>query len=573
MDSTSLRYGSVCSGIESASVAWGPLGLVPAWFAEIEPFPCSVLSNHWPHVPNLGDMTLIAAGIRAGEIEAPDILVGGTPCQSWSIAGKGKGKDDPRGMLTFEFINIIEAAKPKFVVWENVPGIVSNDGGKHFAEFMDAIAGLGYTVNADILDAQFFGVAQRRRRVFLVCQRADILMKKKNVTSLNTGIIAVLGILRSILAVHQAGLGKKRVLLDVKCESASVGLRRKIACFLAHGEQNYLPWLNSLAESFQSVAQEQEFLGSTLGHTTKMGGNSKPTEATLFQDLFQGLTDEKQESSLNTMLSWKSELEELFCLVRSSTTSIQLKMTTDQKIYTYAKMLLSIGRYIAQSSHCSQTSFKAASSFLTLSKEFIDYARQTNKKLSGGERVFRFWDDFIREAEHSNNLVTDFGARTNSEEILFEFEGVRRDIAPCQQQGENITAGTLRGSDGGSDVDHAMAAHLQPTFCMATGQGGAEISEGGAPTLTCNHEAPIVVHGTDWNGGKMLSGAIAVRRLMPVEGERLQGFPDSHTDVPHKGKPASDTARYKAIGNSKAVPVIRWIGRRIQQALIAIARQ
>ena len=129
-----IRFGSVCSGIEAASIAFAPLGWRAAWLAEIEPFPSAVLAHHYPDVPNLGDMTLLPDLIRAGQVEAPDILCGGTPCQSWSVAGKRGGADDPRGQLTFSFLEIAAVAKPRFIVWENVPGILSADKGRSFCQ-------------------------------------------------------------------------------------------------------------------------------------------------------------------------------------------------------------------------------------------------------------------------------------------------------------------------------------------------------------------------------------------------------------------------------------------------------
>ena len=191
-----MKYGSVCSGIEAASKAWEPLGWKPSWFSEIEPFPSAVLAHHGPEVTNLGDMTKIADAVRAGEVEAPDVLVGGTPCQAFSIAGLREGLSDDRGQLTLSYVELANAIDAKrrergepesIIVWENVPGVLSSKDNA-FGCFLAGLAGEscelqpagGKWTHAGcvsgpkrviawrVLDAQFFGVAQRRRRVFVV---------------------------------------------------------------------------------------------------------------------------------------------------------------------------------------------------------------------------------------------------------------------------------------------------------------------------------------------------------------------------------------------------------------------
>ena len=160
-----MKYLSVCSGIEAATVAWHPFGWQPVGFSEIEKFPSEVLAHHYPYVPNFGDMTKF----QEWQInESVDLLVGGTPCQSFSVAGLRKGLADPRGNLMLTFLGIAGRYKPKWIVWENVPGVLSSNGGRDFGTFLTALGELGYGWAYRILDAQWFGVAQRRRRVFVV---------------------------------------------------------------------------------------------------------------------------------------------------------------------------------------------------------------------------------------------------------------------------------------------------------------------------------------------------------------------------------------------------------------------
>jgi len=164
-----MRYLSVCSGIEAASVAWHTLGWQPVAFSEIEKFPSQVLAHHYPDVPNLGDMTKF----QEWPDESIDLLIGGTPCQSFSVAGLRRGMADPRGNLALTYLAIADRYKPRWIVWENVPGVLSSAGGRDFGSFLGALAQLGYGFAYRVLDAQFFGVAQRRRRVFVVGYLGD----------------------------------------------------------------------------------------------------------------------------------------------------------------------------------------------------------------------------------------------------------------------------------------------------------------------------------------------------------------------------------------------------------------
>ena len=179
-----MRYLSVCSGIEAATSAWHHLGWEPVAFSEIEPFPSAVLQHHYPNVPNWGDMTQYKNWPDA----TIDLLVGGTPCQSFSVAGLRKGLEDPRGNLMLTFLGIADRYRPKYIVWENVPGVLSSNGGKDFGSFLGALGELGYGWAYRVLDAQWFGVAQRRRRVFVVgClgdqrRAAEVLFESESVS-------------------------------------------------------------------------------------------------------------------------------------------------------------------------------------------------------------------------------------------------------------------------------------------------------------------------------------------------------------------------------------------------------
>jgi DNA (cytosine-5)-methyltransferase 1 len=159
-----MRYLSVCSGIEAATAAGHPLGWTPVAFSEIDPFASAVLAHHYPQTPNWGDMT----NYRSWPYDDIDTLVGGTPCQSFSVAGLRKALDDPRGNLALVYLGIAAFFRPQWIVWENVRGVLSSNRGRDFGAFLGALGQLGYGWAYRVLDAQYYGVAQRRRRVFVV---------------------------------------------------------------------------------------------------------------------------------------------------------------------------------------------------------------------------------------------------------------------------------------------------------------------------------------------------------------------------------------------------------------------
>lgn len=172
-----MKYASVCSGVEAASLAWMPLGWEPVWFSEIEPFPCEVLAQRFPGVPNLGDMTKIEGEKYRGTI---DIIVGGTPCQGFSLAGKKGGIKDPRSGLCLAYCRLLKTVRPRWFVWENVPGVFNTNGGEDFKAFLREIDEIGYSCAWRVLDAQYVrvdgyprAVPQRRRRVFVVGYLGD----------------------------------------------------------------------------------------------------------------------------------------------------------------------------------------------------------------------------------------------------------------------------------------------------------------------------------------------------------------------------------------------------------------
>ncbi|EBI9414808.1 DNA (cytosine-5-)-methyltransferase [Salmonella enterica] len=449
-----MRYGSVCSGIEAASVAWEPLGWQPAWFAEIEAFPSAVLATHWPDVTNLGDMTGIAAAVHAGDVEAPDVLVGGTPCQAFSIAGLRNGLADKRGQLSLSYVELANAIDDKrrergeeeaIIVWENVPGVLSSKDNA-FGCFIGALAGEscelqpagGKWTNAGcvygpsrivawrVLDAQFFGVAQRRRRVFVV-------------------------------ASARKGFDPAEVLFELDSVRRDSAPRREtqkaVAALTARGVGT------CGADDNQAQA----------GHLIAFGGGNTAGHI----DVATACT------AHGIRLDFDTE-------------TFAVHGTQDPD--TNCELAHTLGRNNGQENACIAFSYK------------------------------------------------DNGADATS------------DLSPT------IRAGNHDKSHANSGQPPAIA------FAFKAGQGakagGIGYAEEQSPTLTSassgTNLAPAVMHG------------VAVRRLTPIECERLQGFPDNHPLISWRGKDAADCPdgqRYKAIGNSMAVPVMRWIGERIAEAL------
>ena len=248
-----MKYLSVCSGIEAATVAWHSLGWQSVGFSEIEPFPSAVLAHHYPHVPNFGDMTKFQEwSLNAGAI---DLLVGGTPCQSFSVAGLRQGLKDPRGNLMLTYLAIAARLRPRWVVWENVPGVLSSNGGQDFGSFLSGLGQLGYGFAYRVLDAQWCrthghprAVPQRRRRVFVVGCLGDATAAAKVLFE------------RESVQRHskKSGASREEIASDVK---GSIGT----GCFTSH---NVAPCLEttsndySRADGFTMVAQP---IANTLG--------------------------------------------------------------------------------------------------------------------------------------------------------------------------------------------------------------------------------------------------------------------------------------------------------------------
>ncbi|MDH0196768.1 phage N-6-adenine-methyltransferase [Enterobacter cloacae] len=482
-----MKYGSVCSGIEAASKAWEPLGWKPAWFSEIEPFPSAVLAHHWPEVTNLGDMTKIADGVRAGEVEAPDVLVGGTPCQAFSIAGLREGLSDDRGQLTLSYVELANAIDAKrrergepeaIIVWENVPGVLSSKDNA-FGCFLAGLAGEsselqpagGKWTHAGcvsgperviawrVLDAQFFGVAQRRRRVFVV-------------------------------ASARKGFDPAAVLFELDSVRRDSAPRREtqkaVAALTARGVGTCGADDNQ-AQAGHLIA---ECANGDVSHTLKGEG-------------FDGSEDGTGRGVPVVAFGGGNTSGNID--VATACTAHGVRMDFDTETFAV---------------HGTQDP-------------------DTNRELA----------HTLGRNNGQENACIAFSYKDNGADATV-------DMAPTLRAGNHHTSH----ANGGQPP----AIAFQPGN-LSRGAGSAP-SDQIFPTLKADHgrgrsdQDPHVFLGTQ------------VRRLTPIECERLQGFPDNHTLIGWRGKDAAecpDGPRYKAIGNSMAVPVMRWIGERIASALPA----
>ena len=413
-----MKYLSLCSGIEAATVAWHPLGWEAVAYSEIERFPSEVLAHHYPHTPNLGDMTKFKEWNLGTNV---DLLVGGTPCQSFSVAGLRKGLDDPRGNLMLTYLAIADKYRPRWLVWENVPGVLSSNGGKDFGVFLGALGELGYGFAYRVLDAQYFGVAQRRRRVFVVGYLGDW-----------RAAAAVL-FERHSLSGHPAPSREKRqsIAASVASGIASGSDPDLMSTLCAKDNEKWgcNQWVNEGKAVIQPIALAE----NTIGRQPENGGNG------------DGFTDGGPMYTLNA-------------------TGVH---GVAQPVY---------------------------------------------------------------EMHGQDSRVRDLG--------------------------ETCSTVTSKWGTGGGNVP----VTTQP-MAFTTEQ-----------TPKYNHDQALTLTKSESKHNQCVMQSMAVRRLTPKECERLQGFPDNYTDIKSKNKPTPDGPRYKALGNSMAVPVMAWIGQRIEQ-VEAICKQ
>jgi len=440
-----LTHGELFSGIDGFALAALDSDIKTLWASEIESFPIAVSKARFPHIKHLGDITKV----KGADIEPVDIISGGFPCQDVSVAGNRAGLAGQRSGLFFEAIRIIEemieatnGEYPKFIIIENVPGLLSSNNGKDMEAVLDTLQNLGFIVDANILDAQYFGVPQRRRRVFITCLKVDIILQMKTPISLATISQLQIEILLCILNEQlnlSAGDATSSVWKEKRLSAG--GLQRKMKLFSIEEKENFETLQNKWAEICQTLLKEQ----SVLEH------NLDVLDTTTKVDIYKSdcQTEMEQEKLIGNILRlWRELLGELYCQENSSITSTALKVTTNQIIYGCANLVENIALLIGLLKNYYQTSCEIELFILTAREACISYARQTNSELFTDMEWVHYWNDYLKWSSSHTEQFEQYFRGERAGEILLEPEGVFRDIEESGDEGEDFASDVGSGIKG-----------------------------------------------------------------------------------------------------------------------------
>lgn len=518
-----MKYATVCSGVEAPSAAWEGLGWKAQWFSEIESFPCRVLKHHFPTVPNLGDMTKLSEN-ETYQNTAIDLLCGGTPCQSFSTAGLRQGMASGNGQLAMHFIRILAEKRPKFFVWENVPGVFSSAGGQDFAAILAGFTGRQINVPADgwgnsgiidgipdaygiawrVLDAQYFGVPQRRNRVF---------------------VIGCLGDWRPAAAV----------LFEPESMRWNSPPRRETG--------------KDVAETITRGAG-----GGSGGYNDRGdgGGNLICVEVApcLTTTMDKGMTADRVRGGEFVIHSIDTEFnytgDQCGTLLKSSPTGGGRQPI----VMAHGQPNAEIVRDGSPSLTCNHESPIVFNWNRTNVDETVSEIANSLQANSGQALCYGIPGNWIGRKPENGGIATE--PPVNLSPCLTKAD--RHGVAYCFQP----------------RVGRNGRGNLSPVAYPLTAEAG-KTSKGDSANLVC-----FAQNSRDELREMNVSGALcarpgvkqqsylrdgfSIRRLTPLEYERLQGFPDQYTKISGKTK---DAPRYRACGNSMAVPVMRWIGERI----------
>lgn len=452
-----MRYLSLFSGVEAATLAWKPLGWSAVAFAEFDAFPSAVLAHHYPNVPNLGDVTKIEGSQYRGTV---DLIVGGSPCQGFSVAGKQLGLNDERSALALAYVRLLEEIRPRWFVWENVPGVLSTNGGEDFRAFIEKITEIGYSVSWRILDAQYVRVPgferalpQRRRRIFVVGYLGDWTYPAKVLFEPSS---------------LQRDIASSREAREVFASGTQASIGGDGSGFGTNNSTILNRTLDDVAPSILANCGEKCFLGN--------------------QEAFSG------------------------------------------KYFVYEKH--------------GQEAYR-------ISSESSNVMRSSNPNTG------------IKKADISPTLDTVDPGPSKAQ------GGIAIVTPPHVFKLRSGCEGGGKGYLGQDDMSFTLACNndqyrmTSEPYALAGNMIGRSHTAG-PQGKGYRKETAFTLNSTDVQG----VAHTRVRKLTPLECERLMGFPDHYTKVPFRGKSADDcpdSPRYKACGNSMCVNVMRWIGLRIQE--------
>ena len=508
-----MRYLSVCSGIEAATVSWHPLGWTPVAFSEIEPFPAAVLAHHYPDVPNYGDMTKHKEWpLEPGSV---DLLVGGTPCQSFSVAGLRKGLHDPRGGLMLTYLEIARRLRPRWVVWENVPGVLSSNGGRDFGSFLGALGLLGYGVAYRVLDAQWVrthghprAVPQRRRRVFVVgClgdweRAAAVLFERESV---------------------QRDSAPRRAPRQGAPADAEAGARA--GCWWDGGG-----CAGTLTKQNAGGAQR-------MPDKDNFGAVLQPV-GFCWQNNDLGLKQDSVTAALRSSAgsSGFHEMNHPVVLARDNAAHAAVVATVDMQA---CKGNANVGDGSVSPTLCKPSGNDV-------------HAVVVGTDLYNGAIT----GDVAATMGTPGSSVNASGPTV----MAFPWQSALDPIGnPSEVSGTLIKNQTM-------GVAHCLRGSGFDASEDGTGRGTPLVAV--APTLTAHNDPSRSPQSSEVTQqvAAVHAASMIVRRLTARECERLQGFPDDYTLIPWRKKTADDCPdgpRYKALGNSMAVNCMAWIGERI----------
>ena len=602
-----LRFLSVCSGIEAASVAWEQLGWKAAGFAEIEPFPAAVLKHRYPNVPNYGDLNGHEQWpLAAGDV---DIIVGGPPCQAFSVAGLREGMADPRGNLSLVYFQLVNRLRPKWIVYENVPGLLSARGGQDFSSLLSALAECGYGFAYRMLDAANFGLAQRRKRIFIVgCRTGDwrhptaVLFdgpssfgNPKAGKKAGEGIAAPAGTGvggASRIQLPFGTRGNPNVANCLETTSHDYSRADGFNMVVDHVSPEALPVIADRASFNQGEnALYDPFIGHTDTCPTLVSKGPHAVQPPIAFEVRGGgeYTGTKggevrpNERGGTGMLHYE---DKTFTVAATQDQFVATPVQPSQGVDLFNQTLTgdihvplrTAGGHGAPA--CIQPA-QQVMAFDGYNQTLSNTSQTIRSDKSDGDHVgmvlipsqpipINTMAALRDQSAEQNRQTFDVGQPGDS---MFTITKAHHHAVGVQQQ--------LLYENHAQDSRVTGPHDLAPTVAAKFGTGGGNVPLGqGAGAVTFqpgnlrrdagadpSTEATTTLKASMGDQMPHIATPMAVRRLLPSECEALQGFPRDWTKIPWRGKPADlcpDGPRYKAIGNSMATNCMAWIGKRIQ---------